>query len=53
MRMEKVSLGRQAAVNPATIDELFEEHAAFSLRERGMSPDTVKERRLYLGRIAA
>lgn len=44
---------RNSAVIPATIADLFDEYAAFSLRVRNMAPETVQEQRLYLDRAAA
>jgi len=40
------------AVRPATLTELFNEYAAYSLRVRNTAPETVKERRTYLDRAA-
>lgn len=42
-----------SAVRPATITDLFDEYAAYSLRVRNMAPETVKEQRLYLDRAIA
>jgi len=40
-------------VRPSTLSGLFEEYAAYSLRVRGTSPDTVAERVLYFERAAS
>ncbi len=39
-------------VRPSTLSWLYEEYAVYSLRVRGMSPDTVANRMLYLDRAA-
>jgi integrase len=41
-----------SAVRPATLNALFEEYAAYSLRVRSTAPETVAAQRLYLDRIA-
>jgi integrase len=53
MSRPTVHAEHHSAVRPATIKDLFEEYAAYSLRVRNMAPDTVKEQRLYLDRATA
>jgi integrase/recombinase XerD len=48
-----VKSGRHSGVRPTTISDLFDEYAMFSRQVRNLAPDTVKDQRVYLDRIAA
>jgi hypothetical protein len=50
MTKPSVIAKKTTVVRPATITELFNEYAAYSLRVRNTALETVKERRTYLDR---